>query len=93
MSCVPFSVPKDNPGKFLLHFKNLLRSKIGEAFYPLVSYDLVEVDGQRVLLVACKASDRPCFMDDKIFFVRTNPATDKLEGTKQYEYIQTRFSS
>ena len=84
---------KDNPDKFLLHFKNLLRSKIGEAFYPLASYDLVEVDGQRVLLVTCKASDRPCFMDDKVFFVRTNPATDKLEGTKQYEYIQTRFGS
>lgn len=84
---------KDNPDKFLLHFKNLVRSKIGESFYPLISYDLVEVDGQRVLHVACRASDRPCFMDDKIFYVRTNPATDKLEGTKQYEYIQARFKS
>lgn len=82
---------KNNPDKFLLHFKNLLRSKIGEAFYPLISYDLIKVEGRRVLLVVCRASDRPCFMDDKIFYVRTNPATDKLEGTKQYEYIKTRF--
>ncbi len=77
--------------KFLLHFKNTLRSRIGEAFYPCVNYRIVEADARKVLFVECKRSDRPCFLDETTFYVRTNPATDKLEGVRQWEYIKTRF--
>jgi hypothetical protein len=79
--------------KFLLHFKNTMRQRIGEAFYPFINNRLVEVDGKRVLVVEVQKGERPCFLDEKIFFVRTNPATDKLEGTKQYEYIKHRFGT
>ena len=79
--------------KFLLHFKNLLKSKIGEEFYPFIDNRLVKVDDVNVLLVECKASQTPCYFDSKDFYVRTNPATDKLEGPKLVEYVKHRFPS
>ena len=78
---------------FLLHFKNTMRQRIGEEFYPFFNYRIVEAEGRRVLVVECKRGERPCFLDEKVFYVRTNPATDKLEGTKQYEYIKHRFGT
>jgi hypothetical protein len=52
---------------------------------------LFNIAGHHVLRVDCKASSEPCFYDQKEFFVRTNPATDKLEGKKQIDYIKERF--
>jgi len=76
--------------KFLLHFTNLIRSKIGEEFYPLLDYKFVLIDTHQVLRVDCKRSDRPCFIGED-FYVRTNPATDKLVGPKMLRYVSTRF--
>lgn len=76
--------------KFLLHFKNLIRTHIGEEFYPLLDYNLVLADAKQILRVVCKRSDRPCFVGDD-FYVRTNPATDKLTGLTMVKYVSTRF--
>lgn len=77
--------------KYKLNFKNSINSKIGSEFYSLIDYDLFNVAGRQVLRVDCKASSEPCFYDQTEFFVRTNPATDKLEGKKQIDYIKERF--
>lgn len=77
--------------KYLLNFKNELKSKIGTEFYPLLEYDIVTVLEKKILRVNCKPSEIPCFYNDTEFFVRTNPATDKLEGKKQFDYIKMRF--
>jgi hypothetical protein len=77
--------------KYLLHFKNLVNSKIGSEFYPLIDYNIFSVLDKKVLKVICTASEEPCFYEDNEFYVRTNPATDKLEGRKQMEYIKRRF--
>lgn len=81
---------KNSTDKFLLHFKNLVRSSIGEAFYPRVDFGLTPVSSRQILWVRCKPSDRPCFIGDD-FYVRTNPATDKLTGAKVIEYVAQRF--
>ena len=77
--------------KYKLNFKNALSTKIGSEFYSLIDYDLYSVAGKLVLKVYCKPSPDPCFYDQTEFYVRTNPATDKLEGKKQVDYIKTRF--
>lgn len=85
-----------NSDKFLLHFRNLLKDKVGSSFYSSVEYKLVEVEGRTVLLVECDLSQSPCFLipskGQEEFYVRTNPATDKLEGSRLIRYIQTRFN-
>ncbi len=77
--------------KYLLNFKNLLKSKIGAEFYPLIDFNLHNVLGKKVFKIDCKESPEPCFYEEKEFYVRTNPATDRLEGKKQMEYIRKRF--
>jgi hypothetical protein len=82
---------KGNTDKFLLHFKNLLKEKIGEEFYPYIEYKLVPVDENRVLFVKCKESKIPCYLNNSEFYVRTNPATDRLEGPKLVQYVKNHF--
>jgi hypothetical protein len=79
--------------KFLLHFKNHIKSRIGEEFYPYINQKFISVAGNDILLVECKRSSTECFLDGKDFYVRTNPATDKLEGQKLLDYIRNHFAS
>lgn len=77
--------------KFLLHIKNRIKTRIGEQFYPFINQDLVMVDSKLILMVECVQSSDEVFVDDRDFYVRTNPATDKLEGRKLSDYIKHRF--
>ena len=77
--------------KFLLHVKNRIKTRIGEQFYPFINQHLVSVEGKLVLMVECDPSPDEVFVDEKDFYVRTNPATDKLEGRKLSDYIKHRF--
>ena len=82
---------KSSRDEFLKHFKNIVRRSIGPNFYPLLDYELDSVDGEPMLRVDCQPSDEPCFIDSIDFYVRTNPATDKLDGQDMLEYVQRRF--
>jgi len=82
---------KGNSDKFLLHIKNLIKVRIGEEFYPYIEYKLVSVNQRNILVVKCKESRSPCYLDNAEFYVRTNPATDKLEGPKLVEYVKNHF--
>jgi hypothetical protein len=77
--------------KYLSHFKNAIHSKIGSEFYPLIDFDIFNVLSKKILKVECKASKEACFLDGDEFYVRTNPATDRLVGKKLIQYIKTRF--
>lgn len=82
---------KGSLDKFMLHFKNGLRDRIGEQFYPTIDQRIVRVDDKSVLVVDCTAASIPCYLDGNDFYVRTNPATDKLEGPKLVEYVKGHF--
>lgn len=81
-----------NNDKFLLHFKNQIKEKIGEQFYPFINQRLVTVLGSDVLMIECGKAPSPCFLEGKDFYVRTNPATDKLDGPKLVAYVQNHFN-
>lgn len=85
---------------FLLYFKNRLRDRIGAKFYPFITdYRMVKLEDEHILLVECKASQTPCFLigeigekgKDSYFYVRTGPATEKLEGPKLIDYVKHHF--
>ena len=80
-----------NMDGFLLHWKNLLKERIGEEYYPFIEYRVIKVAEKLVLWVECKASLSPCYLDQNDFYVRTNPSTDKLEGPKLVEYVKNHF--
>jgi hypothetical protein len=77
--------------KYLLNFKNALKAKIGSEFYPLIEFDLFQVLEKHVLRVDCSPSQKACFYEGNEFYVRTNPATDRLEGRQLIEYVKRRF--
>jgi hypothetical protein len=52
---------------------------------------LVKVDGKHVLEVICMKSLGPVYVDKNDFYVRMNPATDKLDGPQMVSYIQNHF--
>lgn len=82
-----------NNDKFLLHFKNQIKERIGEQFYPFINQRLVTVKGYDILMIECGKAPSPCYLDGKEFYVRTNPATDKLEGPKLVAYVQNHFKT
>ena len=84
------SLYKGNTDKFLLHFKNLINSKVGAKFYPNLDWQVLAVEAATILVVEASASSEPCFIDDA-FYVRTNPSTDQLTGEKQFKYMTERF--
>ena len=80
--------------KFLGHFKNALKERVGEGKYPFIDTNIVEVDGNLVFVIDCKQSPKACFLKGKRgdeFYVRTNPATDKLDGQKMLDYLENHF--
>jgi hypothetical protein len=81
---------RSDSDRFLLHLRNLL-GKIGEQHYPLINQRLIAVAGAQILWVRCAPSAQPAYLEDEHFYVRTNPATDKLVGRKMTEYIKARF--
>jgi hypothetical protein len=76
---------------FLLKFRNLIKERIGGQAYDFIDYRLVKLGDKHVLLVECKESPEPIYVDDNDFYVRTNPATDKLDGPKMVTYITNHF--
>ena len=79
--------------RYLLHFKNLLAGRIGKQFYQFVEYWFVSIGDNTTLLVDCAESTQPCYLDNKDFYVRGNPASDKLEGRELLDYVRNRFPS
>ena len=82
---------KNSSDGLLKHLKNLIKERIGEPSYPFIESRLVRVGRTTVLRVDCSQSKSPCFVDDTDFYVRTNPATDKLQGRKMHEYLLNHF--
>jgi len=82
-----------NDDNYSLNFKNAIKSRISEKFYPFIEWNIVDIENKKVLEVECSASDTPCYLDDKDFYVRTNPSADKLDGPRLVEYIQSHFGN
>ena len=81
---------KGSEDRFLLYLKNKIKDKIGESFYPFLEWSIVPVKNELVLRLDVKPTQEPSFIDD-VFYVRTNPATDRLIGQKLYNYLKQRF--
>ena len=77
--------------KFLLHLKDKIKSRIGMTPFSFLEINLSIIEDKTVLVVDCQPSDQEIFVDNKDFYVRTSPATEKLEGRQFTNYIRTRF--
>ncbi|MDR3012211.1 MAG: putative DNA binding domain-containing protein [Chitinispirillales bacterium] len=80
-----------NADKYKENFANAIRDNIGLEFLPFIDYKLVMVKGKNILMVNCKAAERPCFYDQEGLFVRMNARTEELKGQKLLDYVKAHF--
>lgn len=85
-----------NADKYLLHFSNLLESRLGSNVNQYIHYDLVKIHEKMVLRVDCDPSSRPFFVIDQgtaveYFFVRNGPSSVNYSFSQAITYIQERF--
>lgn len=80
---------KDND-HYSLHFTNLFKKQIGANFLDLVSWKIIK-HGKQILVVECKRSQTPVWLNKESFYTRSNPATLELKGEEQHQYIQKHF--
>ena len=82
---------KGSRDKFVRHIKDKLKTYIGAEFFQFFESGLVEVGEELVMRISCQQSDREVFVNSNEFYVRTDPATERLEGKEQIDYIRARF--
>ena len=78
--------------KFNLMLSDLIKSKIGAGYLPLIQWELISLSGQLVMEVKCKKSPLPCFLSTSGFYIRTNAASYKLEAEEAELYKSNHFS-
>ncbi|MFH1290054.1 MAG: ATP-binding protein [Nanoarchaeota archaeon] len=80
--------------KFLRHFMNLFKERIGNEFLPFIKSELILIEGKYVFLVSCMKSEKPAFLKfggQEEFYVRVGASTLKIDGSKLIDYIQGKF--
>ena len=82
---------KSSKDKFQLHLKTLIKENIGLGSSNFINLELKTVNDKEIIYVSCKKSDEPVYIKDKDFYIRTGPATDKLEGRELVNYTTSRF--
>ena len=83
----------DSDDKYLLHVNNRIREYIGLEFVSFINFQLVPVEGQKVLLVQCQPSPSPVFLKsgkDEQFYVRVGPGNRRLSTSEVLTYVTNR---
>lgn len=85
-----------NADKYLLHLTNVLKHSLGEAAAASVGISMEKYKGKTVCKLECPRSETPVFLtfkktDDEEFYVRTGPASTRLQPRQLMEYVPKRF--
>ena len=83
----------ENDDRYLLHVNNRIREFIGLEFVNFINFQLVTVDGQKILLVQCEPSPSPVFLKsakDEDFYVRVGPGNRRLSTSEVLTYVSNR---
>lgn len=87
---------KNSVDDYLKHVKDIVKTSIGTDIFDYIEYEIVGINGKQILHFECKQSSKPFFLkikDKKSFFIRTNPATEELDGPELIEYISNHFKN
>jgi len=83
---------KDN---YALHLTNIIKTKFGKKFFPLVNFRFTDIESKTVLTLDCQKSNSPVFIkspiDEEEFYIRTGPSSTQIKGSELVEYIEKNF--
>ena len=78
--------------KMNLHFTHMISSKIGEEFFPYISFRNIDMDeGKSIVRVDCARCKKPVFLKDgkvEEFYVRSGPSSVVLTGSNLVNYVR-----
>jgi hypothetical protein len=77
---------------YLLYLKDKVAVRLGKETFASIEITTPLVDGKKIIKIDVIQSKTPIFLkpnDD--FYVRTTPATEKLSGKEQLEYVRSHF--
>lgn len=83
-----------NEDKMDLHLGNLIKSQMGTACMLHIKAHFEDYEGERVLLVECKPSKLPVYLNNngvEEFYIRAGGSSAKLTLSQMTEYISQRF--
>lgn len=82
---------RNSHDRFMLHLKDKIKTRLGSQCLSYINSKIVDVDNISILEINCSPSKEEVFLDNKDFYVRTSPSTDKLEGRDLSSYVLKRF--
>lgn len=86
----------DNRDKMNLHLTHMISSKIGDEFFPYISFRLIDMeDGKAIIRVDCSKCKKPVFLKDgktEEFYVRSGPSSVELVGSNLVNYVNNKSS-
>lgn len=85
-----------NEDKYLLHFTNLINSRIGKQFCNYIKWQIEVYKGKKIMRVDCTPSSQPVFLkagNQEQFFIRTGPATQELNSRELIDYTKSHFKT
>lgn len=82
---------KSNRDEYFKKIRNLVDANLGIENSSFIDWKLHDVDEKSVLRFEVRQSTRPVFLKKSEFYIRTNPATDKLDGEEMITYIRQHF--
>jgi len=80
--------------KMLLHWVNLIKAYLGAEYLRCIRSMVLELDGQRVLVVECLPATSPVFVNrdnEESFFVRMSNTTQPLKPSEVLAYVDEHF--
>jgi hypothetical protein len=82
---------KSSRDEYFKKIRNLVDANLGIENSSFIDWKLHDVDEKSVLRFEVRQSTRPVFLKKNEFYIRTNPATDKLDGEEMITYIRQHF--
>ena len=80
--------------KMNLHLTNMISSKIGDEFFPYISFRLIDMDdGKAIIRVDCARCKKPVFLKEgkeEEFYVRSGPSSVVLKGSNLINYVNNK---
>lgn len=82
---------KSSSDEYFKKIRNLVDANLGIENSSFIDWKLHDIDEKLVLRFEVRQSTRPVFVKKNEFYIRTNPATDKLDGEEMITYIRQHF--
>jgi len=83
----------ESEDRCLRHIDNLINQHIGAEYLQFIRYGLVDIRGEKVVMIRCAPSNDPAFLKnnkEEDFYVRTGPASRKLSPSQILKYLEAR---